>query len=122
MCAKEKNFFCAIAITTVNELANNDYIYNFAMHFNFQINTHQTIVITNGTESFAVFTYLCGAMAWHGNATIGFNAGGTFFKNHPLSGTADVSSIACEDSSHMVWTNLVYKLTPRGKFTQYIKT
>jgi len=54
-------------------------------------------------------------MAWHGNATIGFNAGGTLFENHPLSGMAYVNSIACTNQSRTVWTNLVYRLTPRGK-------
>lgn len=79
-----------------------------------QVNSYQAIVITNGTESFAVFTYQCGAMAWHGSATIGFNSGGAFFENHPLSGTRNANSIACENSKLAVWTNVVYKLTPRG--------
>ena len=81
---------------------------------NFQVNTYQAIVITNTTKSFAIFTYQCGAMSWHGNATIGFNAGGNFHENHPLSGSAGVSSIACENSSRTVWRNLIYELTPRG--------
>ena len=79
-----------------------------------QTNTYQAVVITDGSESFAIFTYLCGAMAWHGNATIGFNAGGTWFENHVLSGTAGANSIACTNRSSSVWTNVVYKLTPRG--------
>ena len=79
-----------------------------------QVNSYQAIVITNGTKSFAVFTYQCGAMAWHGSATIGFNSGGAYFENHPLSGTANVNSVACENSRLSVWTNLVYELTPRG--------
>ena len=71
-------------------------------------------MVTNGTESFAIFIYQCGAMGWNGNATIGFNAGGTWFENHPLSGTVNTNSIACTNYSQTVWTNLVYKLTPRG--------
>jgi hypothetical protein len=85
-----------------------------ANSFTFQTNTYQAVVITNGTESFVVFTYQCGAMTWHGNATIGFNAGGTWFENHPFSGTVNANLIACTNSSQTVWTNLVYKLTPRG--------
>ena len=64
-----------------------------------------------------MFTYLCGAMTWNGNATVGFNAGGTLFENHPLSGTANTNSIACTNYSHSAWTNLVYKLTPRGMYS-----
>lgn len=74
-------------------------------------------MITSGEESFAIFTYQCGAMAWHGNATIGFNAGGTWFENHPLSRTVNANSIACINDNYTVWTNLVYKLTPRGTTT-----
>ena len=81
----------------------------------FQTNSYQGIVVTNGTESYAVFIYQCGAVSWHGNATVGFNAGGTWFENHPLSGTRRVASIACLNSTTSVWTNLVYRLTPSGK-------
>ena len=71
-------------------------------------------MITDGTESYAVFIYQCGAVTWHGNATIGFNAGGTWFENHPLSGTFSADSVACLNYNSSVWTSLVYKLTPRG--------
>ena len=46
---------------------------------------------------------------------MGFNAGGTWFENHPLSGTKSVGSVACLNSTGSIWTNLVYKLTPGGK-------
>lgn len=78
-----------------------------------QTNSYQGIVITNGTDSFAIFTYQCGAMTWSGNATIGFNAGGSHFENHPLSGTSSAKSIACMNYD-TVWANLVFKLTPNG--------
>jgi len=80
----------------------------------FQTNSYEGLVITNRTESYAVFTYLCGALSWHGNATIGFNAGGTLYKNYPGSGSSSVHSIACTNYSRSVWTNVVYKLTPNG--------
>lgn len=83
--------------------------------FLFQTNTYQVVVITDGAESYAVLTYQCGAMTWHGNATTGFNAGGTWFENHPLSRTVNSNTIACTNNSQTVWTNLVYKLTPRGE-------
>ena len=63
-----------------------------------------------------MFSYQCGGMTWNGNATIGFNAGGTWFENHPLSRTSNANSVACLNNSRTVWTNLVYKLTPRGMF------
>ena len=77
-------------------------------------------MITNGTDSYAVFTYLCGALTWHGNATIGFNAGGTWFENHPVSGTINANSIACTNNSKALWTNFVYKLTPKGIGCNYV--
>ncbi len=80
-------------------------------------------MITDGAESYALFIYQCGAVSWHGNATVGFNAGGTWFENHPFSGTRNVASVSCLNSTTSVWTNLVYKLTPDGKLlipTTYI--
>lgn len=81
-----------------------------------QTNTYQGIVITDGVESYAVFVYQCGAMSWHGNATVGFNAGGTWFDNHPLSGTSNANSVSCLNYTTTSWTNLVYRLTPKGMF------
>lgn len=92
----------------------------FAIHF--QTNSYQGIVITDGTESYALFIYQCGAVSWHGNATVGFNAGGTWFENHPFSGTRNVASVSCLNTTTSVWTNLVYKLTPDGKSTISIET
>ena len=70
-------------------------------------------MITDGTQSHAVFTYLCGAMTWHGNATIGFNTDGSFFVNHPLSGTSSANQVACLNYPTTVWKNLVYPLNPQ---------
>lgn len=82
-----------------------------------QTNSYQGIVITDGTDSFAVFTYQCGAMTWSGNATIGYNAGGSQFENHPLSGSSNTESIGCMNYNNTVWTNIVFKLTPNSKTT-----
>ena len=81
-----------------------------------QTNSYQGIVITDGRESYALFTYQCGSMSWHGNATVGFNAGGTLYENHPLAGTSSANSVSCLSYSTAVWMNLVYKLTPTGMF------
>jgi hypothetical protein len=80
-----------------------------------QTNSYQGLVITDGRDSFAVFTYQCGAMTWSGNATIGFNAGGSQYENHPLSGSSITRSIACMNYSSTVWINLLFKLTPNSK-------
>ena len=81
-----------------------------------QHNTFQGIVITNGTKTYAVYTYHCDDITWaHGNNTvIGFNAGGTFFANHPLSGSENASHIDCESFPASVWHNVVYDVNPGG--------
>ena len=75
-----------------------------------QLNTFQGIVITDGSISFTVFTYMCGEMNWSGGATIGFIADSSFYANHPLSGTANANDVACVNSPATVWSNVFYDL------------
>ena len=75
------------------------------------MNTYQGIVITDGNTTYAVFTYQCGLMEWSRGATIGFNAAGQIYENHPFSGSENVHEIACVNSPDLEWSNLVYKLT-----------
>jgi len=75
-----------------------------------QTNTYQAIVSTDGIQSFALFTYQCGSMMWGGNATIGFNAGGTFYRNQDLSGTSRINDVACQSYPGVVWNNIMYRL------------
>ena len=67
-------------------------------------------MITNGTKSYAVYTYKCGDLEWSGDATIGFNAPPDDYYNHPLS-EADISTdeVACVhvDSA---WNNVIIDL------------
>ena len=72
--------------------------------------------MTNGTKTYAVYTYHCDDISWtHGNRTvIGFNAGGTYFANHPLSSTKNASDIDCESLPASEWHNVVYDLNPQG--------
>ncbi len=62
-----------------------------------------------------MFTYTCGSMEWDGEATIGFKADRTYFRNHPLSGRDDANSIACVNAPRSAWTNVVYRLVPEGR-------
>ena len=78
-----------------------------------QTNTFQAIAITDGSQSYAVYTYRCGDLGWSGGATIGYNGGpvGNFYANHPLSGTTSANAIACLNSDLTEWFNLVYNVS-----------
>jgi hypothetical protein len=77
-------------------------------------NTFQAIVITDGTKSYAVYTYRCGEMDWGDESTIGFNAGGDYFQNHPITGHFQSHFISCLQniSSGNPTTNVIYDLVP----------
>ena len=69
-------------------------------------------MVTDGTNSFAIFIYQCGDLQWSRNgATIGFGAGSKFASNHWLSGTSNVTSIACLNTPDNQFFTLLYKLT-----------
>ena len=81
-----------------------------------QENTYQAILITDGTYSYAVFTYKCGLLEWGDDATIGFNAPGGFYHNHELS----YPGIDCVNYPNSNWSNIVYLLsnvTPEVELT-----
>ena len=69
-------------------------------------------MITNGTKSYAVFTYKCGELQWFEAATIGLNAPPDFFYNHPLTGT-DIPpyEIACVHLNSS-WNNVIIDMEP----------
>ena len=76
-----------------------------------QTNTYQAVLTTDGEEkSFAIFIYKCGTLKWSRPATIGFNAGGNYYANHPISGSSFSNAIACLNR-HSVWNNVLYDLT-----------
>ena len=75
-----------------------------------QTNTFQGIVITNGQQSYTLFTYQCGQLGWSGEATIGFTAAGKVYQNHDLSGMY-ARNIACVNSQTTIWTNIIYPLS-----------
>lgn len=77
-------------------------------------------MITDGEQSFAVFTYNCNMLQWSGlfeHAVIGVNVGsgveGNFpsFQNHPLSGRPDITMVACTNQDRGIeWSDLIYKI------------
>ena len=81
------------------------------MHFS-QSNTFQGIVITNRSKTYAVYTYHCDDMQWSDGSVIGFNAGGSYYANHPLSDSIEACDIDCVHSPGSEWNNVVYDLTP----------
>ena len=73
------------------------------------------MLATQGSSSYAIFTYKCGLLRWTSkNAAIGYSMGHDDFANHPLSGTSRVTDIDCLNYSSSVWSNVVYNLT-QGK-------
>ena len=72
-----------------------------------QENSFQVIFITDGTNSYSVFTYNCELMEWDKNVTIGVNAGDDFYDNYDPSS----SDIACLNLPDSNWTNVVYLLS-----------
>ena len=77
------------------------------------MNTFQGILITNGTQSYSVFTYECDQLEWSDEATIGYNAGGDYNASHPLSGTLFANSIDCLHSNiNVTVNNIIFDLVP----------
>ena len=81
-----------------------------------QNNTFQGALVTDGTDSYAVFTYRCGDLQWpnymdaSGFEFIGF-LGSNFPQLHRLLNSRNVSQeVACANYPN-VWNNLVYHLT-----------
>ena len=80
-------------------------------YFLFQTNTFQGIVVTDLSESYAVYIYNCHDMQFSGSASIGFTSRTyELFANHRLSGY-NARNIGCVNSGQSDWVNLVYKLT-----------
>ena len=76
------------------------------------MNTFQGLLITNGSKSYSVFTYYCGDIYWLNEATIGFSAPPSLFKNHPLVGTEiEPQLVACVHEESQ-WNNVIYDLEP----------
>ena len=71
-------------------------------------NTFQSILITDGTDTYAVFIYECGAMEW-GGGVIGWQADPSLYVSQSSSGDSDNNEIGCQYSSS--YSAIVYKLS-----------
>ena len=89
--------------------------------FIFQTNTYQAIVVTDGLQSYAIFTYNCQQLQWvqsqSNYAVVGFNAYGQSYANANFSGTPLIGSIACNNSTYP-WSNAVYNIGKSISITQ----
>ena len=79
-----------------------------------QQNSYQAIVITDGADSYALFTYNCEQMQWTGywqHGVVGYNAKGDYYDNHPASGFEVVgTAVACANDLYGTpWNNLIFK-------------
>ena len=69
------------------------------------------MVASQESISYAIFTYKCNLLQWTShNATIGYSAGQSHFKNHPFSRKITVTDIDCLNYPSSVWSNVVYNL------------
>ena len=76
-------------------------------------NTFQAILITDGTDSYAVFIYECGGMEW-GGGVIGWQDSSSNYVSHYLSGRSNSNNIGCLYSSS--YSAVVYKLKLDSEF------
>ena len=79
-----------------------------------QTNTFQGIVITDGNKTYAVYTYRCDDIQWSDGSVVGFNAGGSYYANHPLSDSLFARDIDCVHSPGSEWNNVIYDVNPNG--------
>ena len=80
-----------------------------------QTNTFQAVLVTDGTNSFAIFIYRCGDLEWGSGATIGFGAGFELFLNHRLSISGDATSIACINTPDNQFFTVLYNISNFGE-------
>ena len=79
-----------------------------------QTNTYQGVLVTDGTNSYSVFTYCCGIMEWSDEpTTIGFKIN-SHYLNNPYSGNS-ANTIACANQLSE-WSTVLYSLSPGSMF------
>ena len=74
-------------------------------------------MLANSNQTYAIFIYNCDHVSWSDGATIGYNAAGDFFENHPLSGLLHANTIGCvhvTEENMVPINNVVYDLVPTG--------
>jgi hypothetical protein len=84
-------------------------------------NTYQSVVITDGSSTYTVFTYLCDDLD---NTTLGGRIGyyndSCNFVEDPSSSSQMSFMVACENEEISLWNNIVYHLTPDGDSLQLL--
>ena len=83
--------------------------------------TFQAVLITDGSDSYAVFIYDCGGMGW-GGATIGWQDSATLYREHYLSGSssADVGCLYSNSNSAIVYKlNCKLSILIQAQFLQH---
>ena len=68
-------------------------------------------MITDGVNSYAVFTFKCGELNWSRSPTIGFNAASDFYQNHELTGSPTADSLDCFNFPTSDYYNVVYNIS-----------
>ena len=68
-------------------------------------------MVTDGTNSYAIFIYRCGDLEWSGGATIGYGASLEMFSNHRFSGTFFVTATACLSNPDNQFFTVLYEIT-----------
>lgn len=89
--------------------------YTNTIYMHLQENTFQAVLITNGVDSFSVFTYNCGLIEWDngGANTVGFSAAGQVYANEDPSG----ADLACINGNASEWSNVIYTLSMMTNIT-----
>ena len=78
-----------------------------------QKNTFEAIIVSNGSDTYAIYTYNCELLTNPGTyrkAVIGYNMGGLTLENNVFSGSSMAHRVACQHLPKYDWFNLVYKL------------
>ena len=73
-------------------------VFSFEYFPQFVTSTFQAVLITDGSDSYAVFIYQCGGMGW-GGATIGWSYSISLYEEHSLSEGSNSDDIGCRYSS-----------------------
>ena len=76
-----------------------------------QNNTLGSAVVTDGTRSYAVFSYNCGGINHGNDAVVGFRATESFAEYHPLS-FGNATEIGCTNFDVLGLNLLLFDLTP----------
>ena len=90
-----------------------------------QNNTLGSVVVTDGTRSYAVFSYSCGRINHGNDAVVGFRATESFAEYHPLS-FGNATEIGCTNFDVLGLNLLLFDLTPdispTGEWFMYIRS